>query len=154
MKFNDAKSGQSSLAEINIIPLVDIMLVLLIIFMVAAPMMQEGIQINLPEVSAHSVDISQEDFILSVDDDGEIFINDNKKDKFSIVSIEEKLQAALKDKKDKVVYLRADQTLKYGYIMEVMAACRRAGIEKIGMITHTDEDEDIQTKKFKTTSSR
>lgn len=154
MKFNDGKSENSSLAEINIIPLVDIMLVLLIIFMVAAPMMQEGISIDLPEVSAESVDVSQEDFILSVDDAGQIFINENKNDKFSIVSIEEKLQTALKDKKEKVVYLRADQTLKYGYIMEVMAACRRAGIEKIGMITHTDEDEDIQTKEFKTTSSR
>lgn len=153
MKFNSGDSKNSSLAEINIIPLVDIMLVLLIIFMVAAPMMQEGIEINLPEVSAASVDMSEEDFVLSINGEGQIYINDNKKDTFSVISVEEKLMIALKDKKDKTVYLRADQSIQYGYIMEVMAACRRAGVEKMGMITHTRDDEE-GSKKYKTTASR
>jgi len=147
MKFKTAKEEASHLAEIHIIPFVDIMLVLLIIFMVTAPMMQEGIEINLPEVSAASVDVSDEDFILSVDDLGQIFINDNKKDKFSLITIEDKLMAAFKDKPNKILYLRADQSIQYGFIMEVMAACRRAGVEKIGMITHTEDDEEIQKKK-------
>lgn len=139
---------KSALAEINIVPLVDIMLVLLIIFMITAPMLQEGIDINLPEVSAGSVDVSQEDYILNITEDGQIYINDNTKEKYSIVSIEEKLMAAFKDRTEKAVYLRADQSIRYGYVVEVMAACRRAGIEKIGMITHTPEDEEAAKKKL------
>jgi len=147
MKLTKHSSDKNtSLSEINIIPLVDIMLVLLIIFMVTAPMLQEGIDINLPEVSAGSVDVSEEDFILSINDQGAIYINDNKKDKYSLISIEDKLIAAFKDRKNKSAYLRADQTIKYGYVVEVMAACRRSGIEKIGMITHTPEDEKISKK--------
>lgn len=139
---------KSALAEINIVPLVDIMLVLLIIFMITAPMLQEGIDINLPEVSAGSVDVDQEDYILNITDDGQIYINDDTKEKYSIISIEEKLMTAFKDRKNKAVYLRADQSIRYGYVVEVMAACRRAGIEKIGMITHTPEDEEAAKKKL------
>lgn len=147
MKFKTAKEKEEHLAEINIIPLVDIMLVLLIIFMVTAPMLQEGIEIQLPEVSATSVDVHEEDVVLSIDRNGQIFINADQKNKFSLVSIEEKLMALFKDKPDKVLYLRADLSLKYGYLIEVMAACRRAGVEKIGMITHTREDEERTGKK-------
>lgn len=139
---------KSALAEINIVPLVDIMLVLLIIFMITAPMLQEGIDINLPEVSAGNVDVSQEDYILNITEDGQIYINNDTKERYSIVSIEEKLMAAFKDRKNKAVYLRADQTIRYGYVVEVMAALRRAGIEKIGMITHTPEDEEVANKKI------
>ncbi len=139
---------KSALAEINIVPLVDIMLVLLIIFMITAPMLQEGIDINLPEVSAGSVDVSQEDYILNITEDGQIYINSDTKEKYSIVSIEEKLMAAFKDRTNKAVYLRADQAIRYGYVVEVMAALRRAGIEKIGMITHTPEDEEEANKKI------
>lgn len=147
MKFKTAKEKESHLAEINIIPLVDIMLVLLIIFMVTAPMLQEGIEVNLPEVQAASVEMTDEDFILSVDERGRIFINDNTKEKYSLLSIEDKLKATFKNKPSKVLYLRADQSIKYGYIMEVMAACRRAGVEKIGMITQSTEEEAVSRKK-------
>jgi biopolymer transport protein TolR len=146
MKLKNS-SEHSALAEINIIPLVDIMLVLLIVFMITAPMLQEGIDINLPEVSTASVDVSDKDYVLSIDDLGQIYINDNKKEKFSVLSIEEKLMTAFKDRAEKTVFLRADQTLKYGYVMEIMAACRRAGVQKIGMITHTPEDEAASKKK-------
>ncbi len=139
--------AKTSLSEINIIPLVDIMLVLLIIFMVTAPMLQEGLNIDLPEVSAGSVDVSEDDFVLSIDQLGRIYINSDKKTKYSIVSIEEKLRTAFKDRPDKIVYLKADQTIKYGYVVEVMAACRRSGVEKIGMITHTPDDEEAANNK-------
>lgn len=139
---------KSSLAEINIVPLVDIMLVLLIIFMITAPLLQEGIDINLPEVSAGSVDVSEEDYVLNIMESGQIYINNNTKEKYSIVSVEEKLMAFFKDRPNKSVYLRADESIKYGYVVEVMAACRRSGIEKIGMITHTPEDEEIAHKKL------
>ncbi|MBF0106061.1 MAG: protein TolR [Deltaproteobacteria bacterium] len=147
MKIQQSSERNASLSEINIIPFVDIMLVLLIIFMVTAPMLQEGIEINLPEVSAASVDMSDEDFVLSIDQLGQIYINEKKEDKFSLISIEERLMDAFKEKKDKTLFLKADESIKYGYIMEVMAACRRAGVEKIGMITHTNEDEEASKKK-------
>ncbi|MCP5463761.1 MAG: protein TolR [Deltaproteobacteria bacterium] len=143
MKMNKGGDEQSSLSEINIIPLVDIMLVLLIIFMVTAPMMQEGIDINLPEVSAEAVDVAEEDFILSVARDGEIYLNEDKDQKFAVNSIEPRLMEAFKDKPKKILYLKADNTIRYGYIMEVMAACRRAGVEQIGMITQTPEEKEI-----------
>lgn len=146
MKLPSSSDKNGALAEINIIPLVDIMLVLLIIFMVAAPMLQQGIDIDLPEVSASSVDMKNQDVILSVDQSGQVFVGDNTKDKFSINSIEERLMGLYKDKPNKVIYLKADQSIKYGYIMEIMASCRRAGIEKIGMITQTPEDNEIATK--------
>lgn len=145
MKFRAENSGEdSSLAEINIIPLVDIMLVLLIIFMVTAPMMKEGIDINLPEVSAGSVESKTDDFVLSIDDMGRIYINENENEKYSIVSIEERLQELFENKPQKEVYLKADKTVKYGYVVEVMAACQRAGIEKIGMITIPAQNDDNQ----------
>ncbi|MBU0504785.1 MAG: protein TolR [bacterium] len=137
----------TTLSEINMIPLIDIMLVLLIIFMVTAPMLQEGISIDLPEVSAGSVDVSEKDFILSVDTNGQIYINDQKDNKFSVLSIEEKLKSVFSNRPDKVLYLRADKEINYGYVVEVMAACRRSGVEKIGMITHSPEDDEIANNK-------
>jgi biopolymer transport protein TolR len=141
MKFQSTKDESDHLAEINIVPMVDIMLVLLIIFMVTAPMLQEGLDINLPEVSAGSVEASSEDFVLSIDDQGQMYINENAKEKFSINSIEEKLMTAFKDKKEKELYLKADQSIKYGFVVQVMAACRRAGVEKVGMITAQPDEE-------------
>ena len=140
MKFRSHKQNER-LSEINIIPLVDIMLVLLIIFMVTAPMLKEGVDINLPEVDAKSLPTQQEDFILSIDQDGRIFFNDNPKEKFSLVSIEERLEEFFRDKTKKELYLKADKTVRYGYVMEVMAACQRVGIEKVGMITANPEDQ-------------
>lgn len=135
MKMGSPAGDDGRLAEINIIPLVDIMLVLLIIFMVTAPMLKEGIDINLPEVSASGVESTPEDFVLSIDELGQIYLNDNPQDKFPITAIEEKLSAIFKDQPKKALYLKADQAIKYGYVVEVMAACQRAGVERLGMIT-------------------
>jgi len=141
------KSGDqnSALAEINITPMVDVMLVLLIIFMVTAPMLQEGIDINLPEVSAQGVESATDDFILSIDDLGQIYFNENSKEKFSIVNVEEKLAEAFKDRTKKEIYLKADKAIKYGFVVQVMSAAQHAGVEKIGMIT-TTPDESETTK--------
>lgn len=138
MKMN-SNDSESTLSEINIIPLVDIMLVLLIIFMVTAPMMNNGLEVDLPQVSeASSVDMDDKDTILTIKPDGKIFIDDAK-ESFSIVSIENPLVKAFKDKKDKVLYLKADSDINYGYVVKVMGTARRAGVEKIGMITQTEE---------------
>ncbi len=145
-KTSHSSSRYSSKAEINIIPLVDVMLVLLIIFMVAAPMLSEGIDIDLPQVSASSVDMSEKDVILSIDPEGQIYIDDDKQ-KYSIVTIQDKLMALFKDNPQKTLFLRADQSIKYGYVVEVMAMARQAGIEKVGMITEAPEEEQPKTTK-------
>ncbi len=147
MKFQKTTDKGTSLSEINIIPLVDIMLVLLIIFMVTAPMLQEGIDVDLPEVSAGAVDINEKDLVMSIDHDGKIFLGDDNQNKFSLVSIESRLKEVFASRPEKVLYLKADQNVRYGYVVEVMAACRRSGIEKIGMVTQTPEDEEAASGK-------
>jgi biopolymer transport protein TolR len=112
--------------------------------MVTAPMMQQGIDINLPEVSAAGMDAKSDDFILTIDDLGRIYFNENTKEVYSIVSVEEKLKEAFKDKPKKEIFLKADKNIKYNYVMQVMAASQRAGVEKIGMVTETN-DADVQS---------
>ncbi len=121
------------MAEINVTPFVDVMLVLLIIFMVAAPMMTQGVDVALPEVDAGS--ISQEEdvpFVVSVNKDGQIYINDFRvpPDKFA-----DKLAAIFKEKPQQKVFLRADKDVPYGAVVDVMSKIRGAGVQKLGMIT-------------------
>lgn len=139
MKLRKHAEGQTSLAEINIIPLVDVILVLLIVFMVTAPLLQQGVDIDLPEVNAASVSASKEDLVLSVDHDGRIFIGEDRKNQYSLQTLEDKLAAVFENKKKKEIYLHADQGIRYGYIVHVMALCQKVGIERIGMITVPEE---------------
>ena len=121
------------MSEINVTPFVDVMLVLLIIFMVAAPMMTQGVDVALPEVDAKAV--SQEEdvpFVVSVNREGKAFINDVR---VNTDELGAKLQAIFKEKPVQKVFLRADKGVAYGTVMEVMSQIRGAGIEKLGLIT-------------------
>ena len=124
------------MAEINVTPFVDVMLVLLIIFMVAAPMMTQGVEVALPEVDAGSL-TQEEDipFVVSINKDGHIYINDFRvqPEKFS-----DKLAAIFKEKPQKKVFLRADKRVPYGAVVAVMAQIRGAGVQKLGMITEPE----------------
>jgi len=105
------------LSSINVTPFVDVMLVLLIIFMVTAPMMETGIDVNLPEVEAGSVEGQDEPIIVSVDKKGDVFIN---KKKISLSKLRGSLTAIVKRRKDKTVYLRADEAVPYGKVARTM----------------------------------
>ena len=124
------------MAEINVTPFVDVMLVLLIIFMVAAPMMTQGVEVALPEVDADSL-THEEDvpFVVSVNKDGHIYINDFRvpPEKFA-----DKLAAIFKEKPQKKVFLRADKQVPYGAVVDVIAQIRGAGVQKLGMITEPE----------------
>jgi len=126
------------LSEINVTPLVDVMLVLLIIFMVTVPMMKHGIDVNLPHTTAKAIKADEERLIITIKKDGGIFIDDLKTD---LSALRGNLERIYYNRADKEVFLRADSDLAYGYIVKVMAEVKRAGVTKLGMVTEPAEKE-------------
>lgn len=123
------------MSQINVTPLVDVMLVLLIIFMVTAPMMQEGIEVNLPKVEASAVTNADEPLVITIDKGKRFFLNDKP---LKAAELKAKLEAIRKTKSDRMVLLKADESVPYGFIMGAMSDIRKAGIEKVGMITEAE----------------
>lgn len=122
----------TTLSEINVTPLVDVMLVLLIVFMVTAPLMQHGVQVDLPKVAAQTLDDQQEQVLLVIHRDRKITINDHE---ISVGNLLKKLAAIYENKSNKEILIQADQTVPYGLVAEVMAEVKRAGISKVGLVT-------------------
>jgi biopolymer transport protein TolR len=142
MSGGGGSPGRSTLSEINVTPMVDVMLVLLIIFMVTAPLIQQGVKVNLPETKAAPVESNDKKLVLSVELLGKPGAVETVKKKVyigevevKIEELEEKLKTNAKAQADKEIYLHADRDLPYGIVVEVMAAAQRAGIDKVGMIT-------------------
>ena len=130
-------SENKSMADINVTPLVDVMLVLLIIFMVTAPMLSMGIDVNLPRVKSKTVDLAEEKLILSINENKEIFLN---KTRMSLQDLNTKLAAIFEQRVDREIFLRADKNVFDGFVVEVMSEIRKAGVDKLGMITEPPED--------------
>ena len=130
----DASSSRegTTISQINVTPLVDVMLVLLVIFMVTAPIIQQGVQVNLPQTKASAIAGSEEPLIVTVAKDGKISLNDNV---IGLADLGTKLTAIRKLQADKQVYLRADQDVRYGTVMKTIAEIKQAGIEKLGMVS-------------------
>jgi len=128
------------MSEINVTPFVDVMLVLLIIFMVTAPMMNQGLEVDLPDANANSLPADTEDdmLTLSITESGQYYIN-----KREILSDElaTKLTAIAEANPDQAVYLKADASVPYEKVAQLMAACTQAGITKIGMVTEPGVDQ-------------
>jgi biopolymer transport protein TolR len=124
--------GRTTMAEINVTPMVDVMLVLLIIFMVTAPLIQQGVKVNLPQAKAAPVEASEKKLVLSVDARRRVYIGEVE---VRLEDLEAKLKTNAKAQADKEIYLHADRALPYGIVVEVMAAAQRAGISNVGMIT-------------------
>ncbi|HDQ05020.1 MAG TPA: protein TolR [Deltaproteobacteria bacterium] len=132
-KRNIAKREMS---EINVVPFVDIMLVLLVTFMVTAPMLSMGIDVNLPRVKSKSVDISEEKLVLTINESREIFLNKNK---MQLGELNFKLEAIFASRIDREVFLRADRSVPYGFVVQVMSEIRKAGVDRLGLITEPPE---------------
>ena len=134
MAMSSGSGGRSkvALSDINVTPLVDVMLVLLIIFMVTAPLIQQGVKVSLPNAKAAPVEAKEKKLILSIDRTGKVYLGEVE---VGFDELEAKLKANAKAQADKEVYLHADRDLKYGIVVEVMAAAQRAGVENVGMIT-------------------
>ena len=125
------------ISDINVTPLVDVILVLLIIFMVTAPMLQMGIDVNLPRVKARTVDVGEEKLILTINNKEEIFIN---KYKTSITGLKTKLESIFSSRIDREIFMRADKEIPYGFVVRVMSEVRKAGVDKLGMITESPKE--------------
>ena len=134
-----SRGRRSSLSQINVTPFVDVMLVLLIIFMVTAPMLDQGVQVELPEVAeAPGLPSLQEPLVVTLEKNGQISIGKARVDR--VEQLGPVLKQALKDKPDREVFLEADQKVPYGRVVQVMAAVKRAGVEKLGMVTRLPEE--------------
>ena len=130
-------SGRQTLTEINVTPLVDVMLVLLIIFMVTAPLIQQGVEVNLPETRAKTVDSEEQKLVLSIKADKSLYLGTSEDAaRVPYDALEDKLRANARATKDKALYLMADKSLPYGFVVDVMATVQRAGITNVGMITN------------------
>lgn len=120
------------MSEINVTPFVDVMLVLLIIFMVTAPMMVQGIDVALPETTDAPLASEKEHLVVTIDDQNRLFINQFP---VSLEFLKEKLAAIMENRGDREVYLRADKTIPYGVVVQVMSEIKGAGVERLGMVT-------------------
>lgn len=127
-----------AIAEINITPMVDIMLVLLIIFMVAAPMIEQGVDLDLPQTETIPIENPKDKFILRVFKNEKIFI---EKAEIPIKQLEEKLKTNAKLQEERELFLYASQRLPYGYVVRVMAIVKKAGIPKIYLVTDPLEEQ-------------
>jgi biopolymer transport protein TolR len=126
-----ARRVGTTLAEINIIPLVDVVLVLLLIFMLTAPMMYRGIDVNLPRAASKPTAV-EERMVLTVTRDQGYYLNDRR---VTAGGLEGALREAFRNRTDRTLYLKADAGLSYGTVVETMDRVRRAGIERLGMVT-------------------
>jgi biopolymer transport protein TolR len=136
----DASSQRdaTTISQINVTPLVDVMLVLLVIFMVTAPIIQQGVQVNLPQARAGAIPGTEELLVVTIAKNGKVYLNDNP---MSLAELGNKLRAIRKLQTDKQVYLRADQDVRYGLVMKTIAEIKQAGIERLGMVTRPSSDE-------------
>ena len=130
--------GKTTLSEINVTPLVDVMLVLLIIFMVTAPMIEQGADVNLPNTETVELESDEGKNVLIINKEGKIFLG---KSEIPLEKLEESLKNNPKIQQDKEVYLQADEDLKYRLVARVLVILRKAGVKELGMVTEPLETE-------------
>ena len=136
MAFDDLEDS-GAISTINVTPLVDVMLVLLIIFMVAAPILQQGVELDLPQETIAPIEGNDEQLVISIDQDGKVYIG--SKNEVAIADLDTRLQGIIERREDKRVFIRADKRVTYGEVMAVMGTIKRGGISKVGLITEPSQ---------------
>ena len=132
MAFKLNRSGKEPMSEINVTPFVDVMLVLLIIFMVTAPLLTVGVQVDLPETSADTLPEESEPLTLTINAKGEVFIQETKIEFDNLIK---KILAVSKNRTDTRIYVRGDKTINYGRVLEVMGKLSGSGFTKVALIS-------------------
>ena len=132
MAFNLKRSEREPMSEINVTPFVDVMLVLLIIFMVTAPLLTVGVQVDLPETSADTLPEESEPLTLTINSKGEVFIQETK---IEINNLIKKILAVSNNRTDTRIYVRGDKTINYGRVLEVMGILSGSGFTKVALIS-------------------
>ena len=129
------RGRRAAMSDINVTPFVDVMLVLLVIFMVTAPLIQQGIDVNLPKTRSEGLSADEERLVVTVKAKGEIFV---QRAEVPAEELESKLMAILEIRQNKEVFLRADDKVAYGTVARTLSALRRAGATRIGMVTEPE----------------
>jgi biopolymer transport protein TolR len=127
-----ANNNKKFMSDINVTPLVDVMLVLLIIFMVTAPMMMQGVEVNLPQTTVKPIKTREDPLILTVNKKREIYLENYR---IELEGLEKKVKKIFQNRRDKEILLRADKDVPYGFVIKVISRIKRAGIDKLGMVT-------------------
>lgn len=136
MALSSSPEDLTPLAEINVTPLIDVMLVLLVVFMVAAPMLESGIAVQLPKATAKALSKNEEPTTLSITKDYRLFLN---KAEIPIAALPDQLRVFYKEKYQREIFLRADGDLPYAFVAQIMATVKSVGIHKIGLVTLPEE---------------
>ncbi len=137
MKSNRDSKGQH-LSDINIIPLVDVMLVLLIVFMITAPMMQHGMNIDIPKVTTRALPAKDEPQVLNITKEQRLILNEKR---LAVKDLKPAVQLLFSNKASKEIFLRADKDVPYGFVVSCMGMIREAGIDKINIVTKPAEEQ-------------
>lgn len=132
MGMSTGGGANAPMSEINITPFVDVMLVLLIIFMITAPMMTKGVEIDLPKAKAMPMDVDESKLMLMIDAEQRVFLGETE---IPHERLEEALAANARLQREGELYLKADRNIPYGFVVQVMAIIKKAGVPKLGMVT-------------------
>ncbi len=147
MKTNN--EGRTVLSEINVTPFVDVMLVLLVIFMVTAPILYQGVDVTLPKVESKPMPAAEREkkIVITLNNNGEIFI---EKKKYALTELKGEIRALIRDQgknvEDEDIFLKADSNVPYGAVIEVMAQVKSAGVNKLGLVTEPPSKNGLLTK--------
>ena len=137
MAFDSRGGSGGAIAQINVTPLVDVMLVLLVIFMVTAPIIQQGVSVDLPKIRAAGLSSQEDPLVVGLTKDSTIYLNDNP---IALADLRGKLVAIGQASPDRALLLRADRSVPYGDVVGVIAAIKDAGINRLGMVTEPAPD--------------
>ena len=130
------------MAEINVVPYIDVMLVMLVIFMITAPLLTQGVKVDLPEASAEPLDAEQQEpLVVTVDADGDLFLNvgDAPETPVAAEALVQNVSAVLRRRKDKTVLVRGDHAVDYGAVVAAMVLLQQAGVPHVGLVTEPPE---------------
>ena len=132
MEIGNRNSDRQVMSQINVTPFVDVMLVLLVIFMITAPMMQQGVQVNLPKTESKAMEVKDNPVIVAIDRNGRAFID---REEIPQGQLKSRLAAMFSSRSKKEVFLKADRDVPYGEVVKAMSEIKGAGVERLGMLT-------------------